>query len=77
MKVRIQPYEQVNGTTPLGRLNWVKKWDVCVQCDSEEEANHVEFVMKNLWPFPPFPNPKDKGTKRPKFNPDNYEDAPL
>ena len=29
------------------------------------------------WPFPPFPNPKDKGTRRPKFNPDNYEDAPL
>jgi hypothetical protein len=28
------------------------------------------------WPFPPFPNPKDKGTKVPKFNPDNHEDAP-
>jgi len=29
------------------------------------------------WPFPPFPNPKDKNDKRgPKFNPDNYEDAP-
>jgi hypothetical protein len=29
------------------------------------------------WPFPPFPNPKDKGTKVPAFNPDNHEDAPL
>jgi len=29
-----------------------------------------------MWPFPTFPNPQDKGTKRPKFNPDNYEDAP-
>lgn len=29
------------------------------------------------WPFPPFPNPMDKGTKQPKFNPENYEDAPL
>ena len=32
------------------------------------------------WPFPPFPNPLDKGTKGtkvPKFNPDNHEDAPL
>ena len=29
------------------------------------------------WPFPPFPNPKDKNDQRkPKFNPDNYEDAP-
>jgi len=29
------------------------------------------------WPFPPFPNPKDTGNKRPKFNFDNFEDAPL
>jgi len=30
-----------------------------------------------VWPFPPFPNPLDKNDKRePKFNPDNYEDAP-
>jgi hypothetical protein len=29
------------------------------------------------WPFPPFPNPKDKGANVPKFNPDNFEDAPL
>jgi len=29
------------------------------------------------WPFPPFPNPMDKGYKQPKFNPDNHEDAPL
>jgi hypothetical protein len=30
-----------------------------------------------MWPFPPFPNPKDTGANVPKFNPDNYEDAPL
>ena len=29
------------------------------------------------WPFPPFPNPKDTGNRVPKFNPDNYEDAPV
>ncbi|CAB5238322.1 hypothetical protein UFOVP164_20 [uncultured Caudovirales phage] len=29
------------------------------------------------WPFPPFPNPKDKGYKVPKFNPDNFEESPL
>ncbi len=28
------------------------------------------------WPFPPFPNPKDKGNRVLKFNPDNHEDAP-
>ena len=31
----------------------------------------------NMWPFPPFPNPKDTGNKVPKFNPGNYEEAPL
>ena len=31
----------------------------------------------NTWPFPPFPNPQDKGNKVPKFNPDNYDEAPL
>ena len=30
-----------------------------------------------MWPFPPFPNPKDKGNKTPKFNPENHEKAPL
>jgi hypothetical protein len=30
-----------------------------------------------MWPFPPFPNPKDKSANVPKFNPDNFEDAPL
>jgi hypothetical protein len=29
------------------------------------------------WPFPPFPNPMEKGNKVPKFNPDNFEDAPI
>jgi hypothetical protein len=29
------------------------------------------------WPFPPFPNPKDKGNRVPEFNPDNHEDAPV
>jgi hypothetical protein len=29
------------------------------------------------WPFPTFPNPLDSGHKRPPFNPNNHEDAPL
>jgi len=33
------------------------------------------------WPFPAFPNPLDTGRsaghKRPKFNPNNYEESPL
>ena len=45
----------------------------------------LSLLKKNLmiamtltnWPFPPFPNPLDKGNKVPKFNPDNFEDAPY
>lgn len=40
-------------------------------------VHHHSEVDGVSWPFPPFPNPKDKGGKQPKFNPDNYEDAPL
>ena len=29
------------------------------------------------WPFPPYPNPLDKGSSVPKFNPNNHEDAPV
>jgi hypothetical protein len=30
-----------------------------------------------MWPFPPHPNPSDKGSSVPKFNPANHEDAPY
>jgi hypothetical protein len=37
--------------------------------------------MADSWPFPVFPNPLDTGRsaghKQPKFNPENFEDAPL
>jgi hypothetical protein len=36
-----------------------------------------QYQSPQQWPFPPFPNPLDKGNKVPKFNPDNFEDAPL
>lgn len=36
------------------------------------------YVWKRqVWPFPAFPNPLDKGTIVPKFNPSNHEDALL
>jgi hypothetical protein len=34
-------------------------------------------TVNSVWPFPPFPNPKDTGNRVPKFNPDNHEDAPV
>ena len=38
---------------------------------------HKAAMAYGVWPFPPFPNPLDKGTKVPKFNPDNFEEAPI
>lgn len=29
------------------------------------------------WPFPPHPNPLDRGNRVPRFNPDNFEESPL
>ncbi len=42
--------------------------------DQEDRTGNIGGGV--TWPFPPFPNPKDKGIKQPKFNPDNHEDAP-
>ena len=34
--------------------------------------------VPRAWPFPVFPNPKDtRNGVRPKFNPNNHEEAPL
>ena len=49
---------------------WTKDF---VKTNPKRAANAITMA----WPFPPFPNPKDKGTKQPKFNLENYEDALL
>lgn len=40
-------------------------------------VREVEAEHDITWPFPPYPNPLDRGNRVPKFNPDNFEDAPL
>lgn len=37
----------------------------------------AEFRPNMTWPFPTHPLPTPKNDKPPKFNPDNYEDAPV
>jgi hypothetical protein len=37
----------------------------------------IKARVETNWPFPAFPNPKDTGSRVPKFNPGNYEEAPL
>ncbi len=39
MKIRIEQYEQAaDEKVSIGGIKWLKKWDVCVQCDSLAEA---------------------------------------
>ena len=40
-------------------------------------ANVMMEAREQSWPFPPFPNPKHKDQRKPKFNPENEEDAPV
>lgn len=33
-------------------------------------------MTKSIWPFPQHPLPAPKNNKPPKFNPENFEEAP-
>ena len=46
-------------------------------CRNVAASQSMTLRKKTMWPFPPFPNPKEKGNKTPKFNPDNYEESPV
>jgi len=47
-KIRIKQYEQAaDENVSIGGIKWLKKWDVCIQCDSREEAERVrEWLYK-------------------------------
>ena len=45
-KLRIKQYEQAaDDKVSLGGIKWERKWDVCVQCDSREEAERVRAAL--------------------------------
>jgi hypothetical protein len=45
-KISIKQYEQAaDERVSLGGIKWEKKWDVCVQCDSREEADRVRAAL--------------------------------
>ena len=45
-KIRIKQYEQsADEKVSLGGIRWERKWDVCVQCDSREEAERVRAAL--------------------------------
>lgn len=38
-RIRIKQYEQAaDEKVSIGGIKWQRKWDVCIQCDSREEA---------------------------------------
>ena len=47
--IRIKQYEQAaDDKVSIGGIKWLQKWDVCIQCDSLEEAKNVrlEFIRR-------------------------------
>lgn len=45
-KIRITQYEQAaDEKVSLGGIKWERKWDVCIQCDSREEAERVRAAL--------------------------------
>lgn len=45
-KIRITQYEQAaDEKVSLGGIKWEHKWDVCIQCDSREEAERVRAAL--------------------------------
>ena len=44
--IRIKQYEQAaDEKVSIGGIKWIRKWDVCIQCDSLE---HTAFVFAAL-----------------------------
>ena len=68
-KIRIKQYEQAaDEKVSLGGIKWERKWDVCVQCDSLEEADRVRTALTQPEPEPVFwyrPVGKDGGYEGP------------
>ncbi len=43
MRIKIEQYQQAaDEKVSLGGIKWLNKWDVCVQCDSREEAEALK-----------------------------------
>ena len=45
--IRIKEYEQAaDDKVSIGGIKWLRKWDVCIQCDSKEEAEELKQWLK-------------------------------
>ena len=44
--IRIKEYEQAaDDKVSIGSIKWLRKWDVCIQCDTLEEAVRIRSVL--------------------------------
>ena len=44
--IRIKQYEQAaDDKVSIGGIKWLRKWDVCIQCDSAEEAKALRAAL--------------------------------
>lgn len=51
--IRIKQYEQTaDEKVSLNGIKWLRKWDVCVQCDSAEEAEALRARLAQPEPEP-------------------------
>ena len=45
-RIRVKQYEQAaDEKVSIGGIKWVRKWDVCIQCDSADEAQEVRLLF--------------------------------
>lgn len=53
--IRIKDYEQAaDEKVSIGGIKWQRKWDVCIQCDSREEAEALRARLAQPEPEPVF-----------------------
>ena len=50
MNITIKQYEQAaDEKVSIGGIKWRQKWDVCIQCDSREEAESIKTQFNRDW----------------------------
>lgn len=50
MNITIKQYEQAaDEKVSIGGIKWQQKWDVCIQCNSREEAKSIQTQLNQDW----------------------------
>jgi len=50
MNITIKQYEQAaDAKVSIGGIKWQQKFDVCIQCDSRQEAEAIQTQLNRDW----------------------------